>query len=108
MPNHISLTAPERADPTCVRPLRRPLPPLPPAAKSQSESFCRSMPSTRPARWAPPAGLRRRVQTAPPPANLVSFHEPHPGDTLHKATLHDSLRKLQLSPDEFVQLLGRR
>jgi hypothetical protein len=37
--------------------------------------------------------------------NLVSFHEPHSGDTLHKATLYDSLRKLQLSPDEFVQLL---
>ncbi len=40
--------------------------------------------------------------------NLGSFHEPHPGDTLHKATLYDSLRKLQRSPDEFVQLLGRR
>jgi predicted RNA binding protein YcfA (HicA-like mRNA interferase family) len=40
--------------------------------------------------------------------NLVSFHEPHSGDTLHKATLYDSLRKLQLSPDEFVQLVGRR
>ena len=40
--------------------------------------------------------------------NLVSFHEPHSGDTLHKATLHDSLRKLKLSEDEFVQLLGRR
>lgn len=40
--------------------------------------------------------------------NLVSFHEPHPGDTLHKATLHGSLRKLQLSPDELVQLVGRR
>jgi len=39
--------------------------------------------------------------------NLVSFHEPHPGDTLHKATLCDSLRKLQLRPDEFIQLLGR-
>ena len=40
--------------------------------------------------------------------NLVSFHEPQPGDTLHKATLNDSLRKLQRSPDEFVQLLWRR
>jgi hypothetical protein len=40
--------------------------------------------------------------------NLVSFHEPHSGETLHKATLNDCLRKLQLSPDEFAQLLGRR
>jgi hypothetical protein len=40
--------------------------------------------------------------------NVVSFHEPHPGDTLHKASLYDSLRKLQLSPDEFIHLLGRR
>lgn len=40
--------------------------------------------------------------------NPVSFHEPHSGDTLHKATLYDSLRKLHLSPDEFVQLLWRR
>ncbi len=40
--------------------------------------------------------------------NLVSFHEPHSGDSLDKATLYDTLRKLQLSPDEFVQLLARR
>ncbi len=39
--------------------------------------------------------------------NLVSFHEPHSGDTLHKETLNDCLRKLRLSPDEFAQLLGR-
>ena len=39
--------------------------------------------------------------------NLISFHEPHPGDTLHKATLCDSLRRLKLSTDEFVQLLGK-
>jgi len=40
--------------------------------------------------------------------NLVSFHEPHSGETLHKGTLNDCLRKLQLSPNEFAQLLGRR
>ncbi len=39
--------------------------------------------------------------------NVVSFREPHPGDTLHKATLYDSIHKLQLSPDDFVQLLRR-
>ena len=36
--------------------------------------------------------------------NVVSFHEPHSGDTLHKATLHGSLGKLKLREDEFVQL----
>lgn len=40
--------------------------------------------------------------------NLVSFHEAHPGDTLHRTILYDSFRKLQLRPDEFVPLLGRR
>ena len=40
--------------------------------------------------------------------NLVSFHEPHSGDTLHKRTLNDCLRKLRVGPDEFAQLLGRR
>jgi predicted RNA binding protein YcfA (HicA-like mRNA interferase family) len=39
--------------------------------------------------------------------NLVSFHEPHSGDTLHKGTLNDCLHKLRLGPDEFAQLLGR-
>jgi len=50
--------------------------------------------------------LRQFVSPTRSP-NLVSFHEPHSGDTLHKATLCDSLRKLQLSTDEFVQLLGK-
>jgi len=40
--------------------------------------------------------------------NLVSFHEPHSGDPLHKKTLNECLRKLRLGPDEFAQLLGRR
>ena len=40
--------------------------------------------------------------------NLVSFHQPHSGETLHKGTLNDCLRKLRLGPDEFAQLLGRR
>ncbi len=35
----------------------------------------------------------------------IMFPEPHPGDTLHTTTLHDSLRRLGLSPDEFVRLL---
>jgi hypothetical protein len=51
--------------------------------------------------------LRQFINPARSP-NLVSFHEPHSGDTLHKATLYDSLRKLQLTPNEFIQLLGKR
>lgn len=39
--------------------------------------------------------------------NQVSFHEPHPGDTLDKASLFAALHKLQLTPDEFVQLLDK-
>jgi len=35
--------------------------------------------------------------------NLVSFHEPRPGDSLHEARLHN--RNLHLSPDDFVELL---
>lgn len=35
----------------------------------------------------------------------IMFREPHRGDTLYKTTLHDSLRKLGLSSDEFVRLL---
>jgi hypothetical protein len=37
----------------------------------------------------------------------ISFHEPHRGDTLHKASLFAALRKLQLTLDEFVQLLDK-
>lgn len=37
--------------------------------------------------------------------NVVSFHEPHPGDSLHEARLHECIRKLQLSPTDFVDLL---
>lgn len=39
--------------------------------------------------------------------NLFSFHEPHSGEMLHKRALPDCLRRLQLSQDDFTQLLGR-
>lgn len=35
----------------------------------------------------------------------ITFREPHPGDTLHKTTLHASLRKLGINPEEFAGLL---
>jgi hypothetical protein len=53
-------------------------------------------------------GSLRQFFNATRRPNLVSFHEPHPGDALHKANLYALLRKLQLSPDEFVQLLEKR
>jgi hypothetical protein len=37
--------------------------------------------------------------------NVVSFREPHPGQTLRRTMLREYLRKLLLSPDEFMQLL---
>jgi len=37
--------------------------------------------------------------------NLVSFREPHPGQTLRPPMLRMCLRKLFLDQDEFVQLL---
>ena len=39
--------------------------------------------------------------------NVVSFREPHPGDSLRQPELRDYLRKLLLSADEFIQLLER-
>ncbi len=53
-------------------------------------------------------GSLRQFSNARRRPSLISLHEPHPGDTLHKATLHALLRKLQLSPDEFIELLEKR
>jgi hypothetical protein len=35
----------------------------------------------------------------------VSFREPHPGDTLRQTALHNYIRKLLLTVDEFMALL---
>ena len=35
----------------------------------------------------------------------VSFREPHPGDTLHQTMLHNYIRKLLLTVEEFMALL---
>jgi hypothetical protein len=37
--------------------------------------------------------------------NVISFREPHPGQTLRRTTLRAYLRKLLLDHDEFMQLL---
>ncbi|MGO9211233.1 MAG: type II toxin-antitoxin system HicA family toxin [Terriglobales bacterium] len=36
---------------------------------------------------------------------LVTFHEPHGGDTLRLGTLREYLRKLNLSPADFLERL---
>ena len=35
----------------------------------------------------------------------ISLREPHPTGTLHPAILHNYIRKLMLTPDEFMELL---
>jgi hypothetical protein len=35
----------------------------------------------------------------------ISFREPHPGDTLRQMALHNYIRKLLLTADEFIALL---
>ena len=37
--------------------------------------------------------------------NVAAFREPHPGQNVRQRMMHESLRKLLLSPDEFMQLL---
>ncbi len=37
--------------------------------------------------------------------NSVLFREPHPGDTLRQTMLHNYIRKLLLTMDEFLALL---
>lgn len=37
--------------------------------------------------------------------DVVTFHEPHGGDTLRPGTLREYLRKLRLNKDEFLMLL---
>lgn len=38
---------------------------------------------------------------------VVTFHEPHGKNTLREGTLREYLRKLDLSRDEFLELLER-
>ena len=37
--------------------------------------------------------------------NVVSLHEPHPGQNVRRGMLHEYLRKLLLDQDEFIRLL---
>ena len=51
------------------------------------------------------AGSARSFRNPGRIPNVVSFREPHPGDNLRTPMLREYLRKLLLTPDEFMQLL---
>jgi hypothetical protein len=50
-------------------------------------------------------GAKRSFMSPERIPNFVSFRDPHPGQNLRPPMLRMCLRKLLLSPDEFVQLL---
>jgi hypothetical protein len=51
------------------------------------------------------AGFGEGVLQSTRQPTTVSFREPHPGTTLRQATLHNYIRKLMLTSDEFMELL---
>jgi predicted RNA binding protein YcfA (HicA-like mRNA interferase family) len=51
------------------------------------------------------AGSARSFLNPSRTPTVVAFREPHPGDTLRQPMLRQYLRKLLLTPDEFMQLL---
>lgn len=51
------------------------------------------------------AGAARSFHNPNGQPPVVTFHEPHKGDTLRLGTLSEYLRKLQLSREEFLDLL---
>src|SRR6266849_2409331 len=51
------------------------------------------------------AGSARSFRNSTRNPNVVTFREPHPGQNVCQTMLHEYLRKLLLSPDEFMRLL---
>jgi hypothetical protein len=51
------------------------------------------------------AGSARSFMNARRIPNVVSFREPHPGQNMRPPVLRQSLRKLLLDQDQFMQLL---
>ena len=51
------------------------------------------------------AGSARLFRNSTRNPNVVTFREPHPGQNVRQTMLHEYLRKLLLSPDEFMRLL---
>ncbi len=51
------------------------------------------------------AGSARSFRNSTRNPNVVTFREPHPGQNVRQTMLHEYLRKLLLSPDEFMRLL---
>lgn len=50
-------------------------------------------------------GSARTFRSASRQPEFASFHEPHGSQGLKKGTLREYIRKLGLSPEEFLQLL---
>jgi hypothetical protein len=51
------------------------------------------------------AGAARSFSNPKRTPNVVSFREPHPGKNVRQVMLREYLRKLLLTPDDFMQLL---
>jgi hypothetical protein len=51
------------------------------------------------------AGSARSFSNPGRDPNVVSFREPHPGHNMRQQMVHEYLRKLLLTPDEFTRLL---
>ena len=54
------------------------------------------------------AGSLRSFRNPTRNPNVVTFREPHPGQDMRQAMLHEYLRKLLLSPDDFMRILEDR
>ena len=76
------------------------------AARSTSvEAFRLRSPQARLPPAKDRAGFGEGVLQSTRQPTTVSFREPHPGTTLRQATLHNYIRKLMLTSDEFMELL---
>ena len=62
-------------------------------------------PETRLYRREDKAWLSKIVREPGTYPNVVSFREPHPGQNMRPPMLRESLRKLLLSPEEFMRIL---
>ena len=51
------------------------------------------------------AGSARSFLNPSRSPQVVSFREPHPGENVLRPMLHEYLRKLLLTPEEFIRLL---
>ena len=69
------------------------------------EALCVRPPQTRLSPAKAGQGSLRVFLNATREPHTVSLREPHPSDALRQAMLHNYLRKLMLTSDEFMELL---